>query len=326
MCNVGIVRSNQLLILAVSLCSVLVLLAAGVYFFGLSNETPQGGDMMGTGAPSPLYSLVVAVILIAAAVAIGIGLIAYFVYPTISRATKSQVLTRREEKGEHGRLIIQKSGERVATGYTVLDRLLYDGIPNGFAVAVTSSPCKQRDSLIRNYLETGTVNGEITLYVTTNPKSASDLATRFPNFYLIACYPQPDATAQNASNISTFRGVEDLTGISINLTRTIRNLPESAKMSKRICIDILSDVLLQHGSVQTRKWLAEILTLLRSAEFTTLAFLDPEMHSSEEMHAVVVLFDGEINISEVETAEGLQRLLKIKRMNNQEYMEDEILL
>ncbi len=258
-----------------------------------------------------------------AAVAICIGLIAYFAYPTISRARKTQVLTVRE--GE-GKLETQKLSGRVATGYEGLDQLLYGGIPEGFAVALTSSPCRQRDSVIMSYLETGTRNGEITVYVTNNPKIAADLATKFPTFYLIACNPQPDAIMKNASNISTFSNVDDLTGISINLTRTIRTLPESSKGSKRICIDLLSDVLLQHGSIQTRKWLTELFTLLKSNEFTTLAILDPEMHSPEETHAVMVLFDGEVNISEVDTLKELQRVLKIRRMSNQEYMENEILL
>ncbi len=316
------------MILVASLACILVLIAAGVYFLGLSNETSQSGDMMGTGGPSPLFSLVVSIILIVTAVAIGIGLLAYFIYPTISRAGKTQVLTVRkgEEKIKQGNVDIRKFRDRVATGYTSLDQLLYGGIPKGFAVVLTSPPCKQRDSLIRSFLEAGAKNDEVTLFVTTNPKFAVDLATEFPSFYLVACTSQVGEIVKKASNIAIFSGIGDLTGISINLTRIIRALPESMKRSRRICIDLLSDVLLLHGSIQTRRWLTELLTLLKSSEFTTLAILDRQMHHSEDTNAVLGLFEGEIDISEAETTEGLQTILKIKRMSNQEYTENGILL
>jgi KaiC/GvpD/RAD55 family RecA-like ATPase len=89
---------------------------------------------------------------------------------------------------------------------------------------------------------------------------------------------------------------------------------------------LLSDLLLQHGPLQARKWLTELLTQLRSAGFTTLASIDQLMHSPEQLHAVLGLFDGEINIRETETEKGLARFLKVKRMSNQKYLKDEMLL
>jgi KaiC/GvpD/RAD55 family RecA-like ATPase len=68
------------------------------------------------------------------------------------------------------------------------------------------------------------------------------------------------------------------------------------------------------------------LTKLKSEEFTTLAVVDPKMHPSEELHAVLGLFDGEVSIFEKETEKGLERYLKIKKMSNQEYLKDELLL
>ena len=45
------------------------------------------------------------------------------------------------------------------------------------------------------------------------------------------------------------------------------------------------------------------------------------MHSSEEVHAILGLFEGEINIYEKETEEGLEKFLKVKRMYNQQYLD-----
>ena len=120
----------------------------------------------------------------------------------------------------------------------------------------------------------------------------------------------------------TLKGVENLTEISIALASAIRRLDPSQKGSRRICISLISDVLLQHHAVETRRWLTALLTKLKSEGFTTSAVIDPQVHPSEELHAILGLFDGEINIREKETG----RYLKIKRMSNQKYLEDEALL
>ena len=97
-------------------------------------------------------------------------------------------------------------------------------------------------------------------------------------------------------------------------------------MQKRICIEIVSDVLLQHHAVKTRRWLSALLPTLKSKGFTILAVVDPQMHPPEETQAVLGLFDGEISIYEKETEKDTARFLKIKRLSNQKYTKDETIL
>jgi KaiC/GvpD/RAD55 family RecA-like ATPase len=52
--------------------------------------------------------------------------------------------------------------------------------------------------------------------------------------------------------------------------------------------------------------------------------MDSRIHPPEELYAIVGLFDGEINIREKETEKGLERYLRIKKMSNQKYLEDEL--
>ncbi len=213
----------------------------------------------------------------------------------------------------------------VATGYMVLDKLLYGGIRPTFSVVLTSPSCDERDALIKNFLETGAKKGETTFYLATDPSLASLLAEEFPStFYLFVCNPQAEAIVRAAPNVFTLKGVESLTNINIAFTQVIRKLDPALKTSKRICIGLLSDLLLQQGPLQTRKWLTELLTQLRSAGFTTLAVIDPLMHPPEQLHAVLGLFDGEINIREAENEKGLSRFLKVKRMSSQKYLKDEV--
>jgi len=225
---------------------------------------------------------------------------------------------------ETGKLAsVPKPTELVATGYAELDKLLCGGLRSGSAVVLTSPPCNERDSLIKSFLNTGAEKGEVTFYLTTSAKAAKALAEEFQSgFYLFVCNPQADAIAESSPNVFKLKGVESLTEISIALTSAIHKLDASLKSPRRACIEIVSDALLQHHAVQTRKWLTALTTELTSIGFTVLAVVDPQMHPPEELHAILGLFDGEINIYE----KGAEKLLRIKRMSNQEYLEDELLL
>jgi hypothetical protein len=54
--------------------------------------------------------------------------------------------------------------------------------------------------------------------------------------------------------------------------------------------------------------------------------MGPGTHAPKEIRAVLGLFEGEINIYEKETEKGAGRYLKIKKMINHRYLEDELLL
>jgi adenylate cyclase len=215
--------------------------------------------------------------------------------------------------------------EPVPTGYADLDKLLYGGIPSNRSVVLTSPSCSERDLLVKSFLETGAKGGEVTFFVTIDPSVAKPLAEEFPSsFYLFVCNPEADAIIKSSSNVFMLKGVENLTDISIALTSAIRRLDSSLKGSRRICVGLVSDVLLQHHAVETRRWLTALLTKLKSEAFTTVAVFDPEMHSAQDARAILDLFDGEINIYEKETEKGSEKHLKIKKMGNQKYLENEL--
>ncbi|NIV44879.1 hypothetical protein GWN49_08420, partial [Candidatus Bathyarchaeota archaeon] len=51
---------------------------------------------------------------------------------------------------------------RITTGYKDLDNLLFGGIPENYAVILTSPSCDERDLLIKSFLEAGAKEGQIT--------------------------------------------------------------------------------------------------------------------------------------------------------------------
>jgi tetratricopeptide (TPR) repeat protein/KaiC/GvpD/RAD55 family RecA-like ATPase len=219
--------------------------------------------------------------------------------------------------------LVPKPAELVATGYADLDKLLCGGLRSSSAVVLTSPSCNEREWLIESFLKTGREKGEVTFYLTTTARAArAFMEEPQSDSYLFVCNPQADVIAESSPNVFKMKGVENLTEINIALTSTIHKLDASLKGSRRACIDIVSDALLQHHAVQTRKWLTALTTELTSKGFTILAVVDPQMHSPEELHAILGLFDGEINVYE----KGTEKSLRIKRMSNQGYLEDELLL
>ena len=211
---------------------------------------------------------------------------------------------------------------RVSVGYEGLDNLLFGGIPENYAVMLTSPSSDERDLLIRKFLEAGAKEKQTTFYVTTRAIGVENLTEDFPlNFYLFICNPQADEIIKNLPNVFKLKGVENLTDISIALTSALRKLSTSVKAPRRCCIQIVSDVLLQHQALQTRRWLVGLLPELKSKGFTILAVMDAGMHSSQEVRAVLDLFDGEINLYK---KKDIGRFLKIERMAEQEYLKSEL--
>jgi len=215
--------------------------------------------------------------------------------------------------------------DRINTGYKDVDSLLLGGIPENYAVILTSPSCDEKDLLIKRFLEAGVSEGQITFYITIEASGVKALTEENQSsFHLFICNPQANKIIKTLPNVFKLKGVENLTDISIVLSKAFRRLGTSVSGPRRACIEIVSDVLLQHGAVKTRRWLTDLITELKSKGFTTLAVMNPKMHSPQEVHAILGLFDGEINVYEKESEKGLEKFLKIKKMYNQRYLESEL--
>jgi uncharacterized repeat protein (TIGR01451 family) len=213
---------------------------------------------------------------------------------------------------------------RIGTGFQDLDNLLLGGIPKSYAVILTSISCDERDLLIKRYIEAGLNEDQVTFYIGIGAASLRSLAEEFQSdFFIFLCNPKASEELGDLPNVYKLGGVENLTGINIGLESVLHNLTESKEQSKRACIEILSDVLLQHGAVQTRRWLSGLIPELRSRGFTTLGVINPRMHASEETHALLDLFEGEITLYEKET-QDLTKYIRIRKLYNERYLESEL--
>jgi KaiC/GvpD/RAD55 family RecA-like ATPase/tetratricopeptide (TPR) repeat protein len=214
-------------------------------------------------------------------------------------------------------------GDRVSTGTQELDSLLLGGVPKGYAVALTGPPSDEREILIKNFLESGTNNDEIVFYVATEAIGMEHLLEN-PNFFLFLCNPKPKTEVPNIANVFKLRSKTDITNLSISLAKAYRNIETSKK--KKICVEIVSDVLISYKAEATRRWISELITDLGSKGFTMLAVMDPSTHPTDQANAVLNLFDGEIELTQKEDPLEYKKSVRVKKLRNQDYIKNPICL
>jgi KaiC/GvpD/RAD55 family RecA-like ATPase len=214
--------------------------------------------------------------------------------------------------------------DRVSTGTEELDSLLLGGIPNEYAVVLAGSPCDEREMIVKNFLKAGTENEETTFYISTEAVGLEGLLEN-ANFYLFLCNPKPKAPVPDLPNVYKLQGTTDLTNLGIALTKAYRSIGKSVA-KRRVCVGILSDVLVEYGAKTTRKWIAGLITDLGSKGFTLLAVMDPKEHPTDQATTVLNLFDGEIELTQTEDPLECKKSIRIKKLRNQDYIKNPICL
>ena len=216
---------------------------------------------------------------------------------------------------------------RITTGCKDLDNLLLGGLPEKYAIVLTAPSSDESEMLIKRFLKAGAKADEITFFFTLESETGKALAKEFQsNFHLFIFNSRADGNIVNLPNVVKLNGVGNLSDIDIALTKTLRMLDQSQVGPRRICMEIISDILLQHEAVTTRKWIRSILSELKSKGFTIIAVVNPLMHPPDQVQAILGLFDGEISISEKDTKEGVENILRVRRMYNQRYLKKELTL
>jgi KaiC/GvpD/RAD55 family RecA-like ATPase len=220
---------------------------------------------------------------------------------------------------------IESTTNYISTGSEELDKLLIQGIPQTYPVIMIAPFCDERDTLIKQFLDEGLKEGNTVFYICTELDGLETQIKEFPSdFYVFLCNPQSDMFIKDSPNVFKLKkGVMNLTEINIALSSAIRNIKQSST-TRRICVNLVSDVLLQHHTITTKNWLTGLIAELKSQDFTTLAVMNPLMHSPQDVHAILGLFDGEITLEERKTSRGTQKILKINRMYNQKYLPNEV--
>lgn len=202
---------------------------------------------------------------------------------------------------------------RVSSGYSRLDEVLKGGFLAGAAIVLSAPASDEVPLLVGNFLR---ASKEEALLICRTVSSAETITQKMSeNVRSLVCSDKPVSPART---IIPGKGIENLTDVNLQIGEVI-----TSTQPKRLVIDILSDILLRHKALQTRKWLTELLERLRSKGITTLAVLNPYMHSAEDAQAIVDLFDGNVEMIEKESEGGTRKYLRIKWMHGIQTAEKE---
>ena len=188
---------------------------------------------------------------------------------------------------------------RVPSGFGKLDEALQGGFISGSMIVLNAPASDEVPILLANFLQCERPS----LLICRNVSSAQGVA-QSDGVTSLVCSDKPVSPARG---ILPGKGIENLTDLNLQINEALGSV-----QPKRVALDILSDILLRHHALQTRKWLNELLERLRSRGITTLGVLNPYMHAREETQAVVDLFDGNIEVLEREIDGRLEKFIGIK--------------
>jgi KaiC/GvpD/RAD55 family RecA-like ATPase len=213
----------------------------------------------------------------------------------------------------------------VSTGYADLDKALGGGIPEKFGVVIVSPSYDERDLLLRKIVNSALSSGKLAILLSNDIGRTEDLTSRYPNgFYALS--PQADRIS-HGPNLLKIPSFENLSDANISLVLALKDVIAKEKATKRIMIiDILSDLLLRHKSIITRRWLTDFVGKRKAEGFTIIATLNPLTTTKEETQTIIDFFDGVIEIFEKPLAERTRRFLIIRKMYGQRYSESEVLM
>lgn len=227
-------------------------------------------------------------------------------------------------KRKRRRLVPAAAVQMVSTGYAELEGLLHGGIPIGYSVLIVSPPSDERDLLLRKMLKSNLSSGMQVFHVSGDLGRTQDLVAKFQKDFYAFC-PHAHSISSSEQNLYEIPEVGNLIEFNIVLNKGLSEHASEAKL-KVIVMDLLSDLLIRHKALMTRKWLTEFIAKRKAQQFTTICTLNPTIASKEETSRLTDLFDGIVEIYEKESEGRPKRYLVIRKMYGQDYSESELLL
>ena len=215
-------------------------------------------------------------------------------------------------------------GQNISTHYPELDELLAGGLPVGYAILIVSPPCDERDLLFTKIIESSLSMGSSVFFLSRDLIRMQDFANRYgKDFHIFG--PQADKITSAKGSVYKIQSLQNLSDLNISFTKAVETLPKSLP-GKLVIIDILSDILLEHKALMTRKWLDGFIGKRKTEGFTVIGVLNPLISSQQDTQTIMDLFDGIIEIYERELKERARRFLIVKKMYGRKYIDSELML
>lgn len=195
----------------------------------------------------------------------------------------------------------------VSSGIPSLDRLLGDGYPNKSTILVVGPPGIGKQGLGYWFIQCGTIQGDINLYVTR--LSIREVLHDIGGFGIDIQRVTPVWFASDSRE--TKYDPNNIAGSSSSILDFLR---KNAGSRVRIAIDVLSSLLVLTSPEAIYRFLAQLFSEIKQYDVVLLATLEESMHSPEVLATIQQLFDGVVELRMYEDKLRLLPLLRITKM------------
>ncbi len=208
--------------------------------------------------------------------------------------------------------------------FSTLNDLTATGIPQKYSLLLGSPVCDERNLIIDQFLQSGGLKQKTKAFlVTADINYARSMATKLGDS-LTVLVPNLRATSFTEKNmIAIPSGVQNLTTLSIELVNAVKS---SVGSGARVCLDVLSDMILFNKILTTRKWVTDLMPRLEGWEFTVLGVFNPVLHSKEDIGGLLDLFKGYVEVFDKDYAGRTRKHIAVRKMTDLQYNENELLL
>lgn len=182
-------------------------------------------------------------------------------------------------------------------------------VPEGRAVVVSAPACDEYEALVTSFLRDSLEQGKPVFYVSGNSSRVEELCRKHQgSFFALICDLKAGERLRGLGNVEICPGVADLTGLDITASKLLTKI--GVDQRPVAYLDVISDVMLTHSLPLSRKWLTQMLAKLRSKGLTVLAGVNPAMVPPESVAGAADLFDGHLEMVEIQTKQQVKRYLR----------------
>ena len=207
--------------------------------------------------------------------------------------------------------------------FRMIEDLVPGGIQGKYSLLVGAPVCEERNLLVEQLFHEGIKSKIPCFLLTSDLDFAKSIHAKFGEklTVLVANSRADSMSGKNIVPIST--GIQNLTTLNIELVKSVRGAGTSGG---RVCLDVLSDILLTHKALTTRKWVTDLVPRLDEWGFTAIGTFNPVLHAAEESKGLPDLFKGYLEIFDRDFAGKMRKVIVVRKMTDLQFNESELIL
>ncbi len=235
-------------------------------------------------------------------------------FEAIKRAKQKRQVVQEKKALEKEKLKIKHKKNRLVTGISELDYLLYGGLPNNYSIDFLAPSSDEKELILAKIVKTA-INSKMNVIYTNNKilpfyKKILDKDTKY--FNVVFCGDEEPGYKRS------IRSDEGITSLNLAIARMLNDI----KGDSLIILDNLSQLLLSDKANAISEFLKSMNNKLKSKSITFLATLNPDMIQKQIIAQISELFDCEIELYKKKDQD--KKFIRVNKLSGKKY-KDEIL-